>query len=78
MEEKPQIPKGKIQPFECENEPWVEYNLADGNTLLIKHIILKIIRAEQKNPDGSPVYAVQGHVIVNAYTPEMGYVKTKK
>jgi len=55
----PQTPKGKIIDFHPIEETWNLYRLEDGNYLRIKAVIVKCIKTEQINPDGSPVYWFQ-------------------
>jgi hypothetical protein len=41
-------------------EPWAEYVLEDGTKIKAKQAVLNIVRLDQKNPDGTPVYVLQG------------------
>ncbi len=76
-EEQPKI-EGKIMPFENVSEGWNEYNLADGNTMLIKHVLISVLKTDKKDPMGVPIYNVKGQVIVNVYTKEQGYLQAKR
>ncbi|MDR2632117.1 MAG: hypothetical protein LBC51_00650 [Treponema sp.] len=42
-------------------EPWAEYILEDGAKIRAKQVVMKIVKLNQKNPDGTPVYILQGH-----------------
>lgn len=73
-------PKGRIVGFEPVSEPWAEYQLDDGNILRIKIVVTKIIQPEAgqpgpdgkpipaANPDGTPVYFVQSHNVLQVFT----------
>jgi hypothetical protein len=41
-------------------EPWAEYVLEDGTKIKAKQAVVHIVRLDQKNPDGTPVYVLQG------------------
>lgn len=45
-------------------EQWSEYQLADGKVLLLKTVLTGVQRVEgQTNPDGSPIYILQTHLV---------------
>ena len=45
-------------------EQWNEYQLADGKVLLLKTVVVGVQRIEgHTNPDGSPVYQFQTHLV---------------
>jgi hypothetical protein len=41
-------------------EPWSEYVLEDGTKIKAKQTVVNIIKLDQKNPDGTPVFLMQG------------------
>jgi hypothetical protein len=41
-------------------ELWSEYVLEDGVKIRAKQAVANIIKLDQKNPDGTPVYLMQG------------------
>jgi hypothetical protein len=41
-------------------EPWSEYILEDGTKIKAKQAVVNIVRLDQKNADGTPVYMLQG------------------
>jgi hypothetical protein len=47
-------------------EPWAEYILEDGTKIKTKQAVVNIVRLDQKNPDGTPVYVLQGHPMMLA------------
>ena len=45
-------------------EQWNEYQLSDGKVLLLKTVLVSIQRIEgETNPDGTPVYQFQTHLV---------------
>ena len=40
-------------------EPWSEYILEDGIKIKAKQAVVNIVKLDQKNPDGTPVYVLQ-------------------
>ena len=40
-------------------EPWSEYVLEDGTKIKAKQAAVNILKLDQKNPDGTPVYMLQ-------------------
>ena len=47
------------------NEPWNEYQLADGTLLSVKTVLVSVSRAlAEKTPDGEPLYLTRTHQIV--------------
>ena len=54
----------EIEPI-TSKEDWNEYQLANGDVLLIKTVLVRAMKAnEVKNPDGSPLYSVNTHVLI--------------
>jgi len=78
----PKIPQsGKIVPFEeigVQPGGWHEYLLADGNTLRIKFILLKVMDTGKVDPTGIPIYTFQTDTVATVFTPEQGYVTKKR
>ena len=46
-------------------EPWSEYTLEDGHTLKIKQIVTKIIKLDETDPLGNPVYVSEGQAVMS-------------
>ncbi len=45
-------------------EQWNEYQLTDSKVLLLKTVLVGIQRIEgQTNPDGTPIYQFQTHIV---------------
>lgn len=70
--------EGKYMPFETVNESWNEYALLDGNTLLVKLVLTKVLKTDRKKPTGEPIYNIEFNPVVTAYTKEQGYVQAKR
>jgi hypothetical protein len=47
-------------------EDWNIYRLSDGSTIKVKTIVGKIIRLDERLPDGEPVYVVKSQNLVVA------------
>jgi hypothetical protein len=45
-------------------EPWSEYVLEDGTKIKIKQAVGNIVKLDRKNPDGTPVYMLQGQPVM--------------
>ena len=46
-------------------EEWNEYQLANGDVLLIKTVLVRALKATgEKTPDGSPLYVIDSQCIV--------------
>jgi hypothetical protein len=41
-------------------ERWTELKLEDGTVLRVKPVVTTVIRLDQYDPQGNPMYAVQG------------------
>lgn len=53
------------------NDPWHEYKLADGTTIRMKPIVVRIVRLRgYYQEDGSPVYLVESKNVVSAVVPD--------
>ena len=60
----------EIEPITSKEE-WNEYQLANGEVLLVKTILIRALRArEQKTPDGEPLYNVSTHTVVKIKSVE--------
>lgn len=57
--------KGNLIEIINSKEQWSEYELEDGNILKVKHVAVKIIDVNKKNPDGTKIYATQFQPIFN-------------
>jgi len=50
--------------FDTINEDWNEYKLKDGTTLKIKLVLIKVMRTDNYDQFGDPVYMVNSQNIV--------------
>ena len=61
--------KGEDVSYNPINEPWYEYILEDGTTLLMKVVVKRVIRTEKYNSDKDPVYIVQSMMVMDTRVP---------
>lgn len=45
------------------SEPFAEYHLEDGNVVRIKLVLLRIVKTDRKNLDGTPLYAFTQNIV---------------
>ena len=53
--------------FEAVKEEWNEYLLDDGTRLRVKLVVTKILRTNQIDPEGNPVYVITSQNVVGVY-----------
>jgi hypothetical protein len=41
------------------DEPWSEYHLEDGTKLRMKQTIINVVKLDEENDNGDPVYSIQ-------------------
>jgi hypothetical protein len=41
------------------SEPWSEYRLEDGTKLRMKQTIINVVRLDEKDDNGNPMYSIQ-------------------
>jgi hypothetical protein len=58
------LQEGDIIPIVEEDEKWSTYKLADGTVIAVKMIPTTVIRTKKRGPDGSPIYSVNGSIVV--------------
>ncbi|MBI4258258.1 MAG: hypothetical protein HY619_04820 [Thaumarchaeota archaeon] len=51
------LSKGEAIEFSVKSEPWVKYKLEDGTSLFGRLVITKIVRMNEYDASGQPVYA---------------------
>ncbi len=56
--------------FETERESWNTYLLADGTKVKLKAVAATIIRFDEYQPNGDPVYLVNASNVVATDVPE--------
>ncbi|HZW55060.1 MAG TPA: hypothetical protein VFF30_02115 [Nitrososphaerales archaeon] len=66
----PQMPPGKAIGFKPLAEEWNYYSLDDGFVLGIKMVLTKVLKTEQKDPSGIPVYMIQHQPAIQVLTPD--------
>ncbi|MEM3383248.1 MAG: hypothetical protein QXL52_00750 [Nitrososphaerales archaeon] len=66
----PTIPKGKAIGFKPLIEEWSYYSLDDGNILGVKAVVSKVIKTEQFDATGLPVYVFHSTNVVQVLTQD--------
>jgi hypothetical protein len=62
--------EGEIVDFETAKEDWNIYKLADGSAIRFKAVVYKIIRTNEVNSNGEPVYHVEWTPMLVPNIPE--------
>ena len=62
--------EGEDVSFNTLLESWNEYKLEDGTELRLKLVVKRIIRTDQRNSQGEPVYVVQSQNVLDARIPD--------
>ncbi|MFQ5818000.1 MAG: hypothetical protein ACE5H2_08625 [Terriglobia bacterium] len=57
--------------FRTGHEDWNEYLVEDGYTVRIKLVVSSILKTNERDPQGNPVYIVQSTNIVKVMPPEV-------
>lgn len=66
----PQMPPGRAIGFKPLAEEWNYYSLDDGYVLGIKMVLAKVLKTDQKDPAGVPLYIVQNTPVIQVLTPD--------
>jgi hypothetical protein len=62
---------GENVDIETSNEPWAQYQLADGTTVKVKIVMLEAVRLDSYNDmTNDPVYQFQFQQIIGVVAPE--------
>ncbi|OFV84253.1 MAG: hypothetical protein A3B65_03610 [Acidobacteria bacterium RIFCSPHIGHO2_02_FULL_67_57] len=56
--------------FQTGREDWSEYQVEDGFSVRIKLVVSSILKTQERDPQGNPVYIVQSTNIVKVLPPE--------
>lgn len=65
--------------FKTEKEDWSEYTLEDGSVLKFMAVVSGIIRTEDYDPTGNPVYLIRSTNVSRVkVSEEMKLISTKK
>jgi hypothetical protein len=62
--------QGTLVDFETVREEYNTYKLSDGATVRMKTVVTSIIRTQEFNPDGEPVYIVNSQNVLVADVPD--------
>lgn len=61
---------GEEVEFEPEKETFNSYILQDGTRLKVKYVTAQIARLDAWAADGTPIYMVNGQLVISAEVPE--------
>ena len=56
------VPPGTEVQIASSNERWSEFTLDDGTVIRVKASIVKVIRDEEFDPAGNPIYSIQASI----------------
>ena len=60
------VPKeGEIIEVKTSTENWSSYELEDGSTLKVKQVLVKVIKLDEKDHEGKPVYITEAQPIIS-------------
>lgn len=62
--------EGKRVGFEPLEEPWARYKLQDGTMIRLKLVVSDVLRTNQTDATGAPVYAVKSSNVLAVDPPE--------
>ncbi len=62
--------EGEEMNFTILKEDWNEYKLDDGTIIKFKSVVSKIVRTNEYNKEGEPIYYVRSSSVVVAEVPE--------
>ena len=62
--------EGEEVEFKVVSEPWCTYQLDDGYTVKLKLIVSQVVRTNQRDADGNPVYIVRSSNVLAVSPPE--------
>lgn len=62
------VPADEVD-YEPLRETWNEYRASDGTLLRMKLVVSKILRLDERNEQGEPIYLITSSNIVSASVP---------
>ena len=57
--------------MQSSKENWNEYALEDGTRLRLKVVVQQVVRLEDRNPGGEPIYVIKSMNILDARVPDI-------
>ena len=66
----PQMPPSKAVGFKPLAEEWNYYSIDDGYILGVKLVLTKVLKTNQIDPSGAPIYMIQNQPAVQVLTQE--------
>lgn len=67
---KNKIVEGTKLDFQTNKEEWNGYKLEDGTIMKFKSVVVKVVRTEEYNKFGEPIYIVNSQNMVSASVPK--------
>jgi len=61
---------GQSVDFETKGEAWSQYALEDGTTIKMKLILLDVVRLEEHQQNGDPIYQFAAQYITATQSPD--------
>ena len=62
--------EGEEVDFKPEAEPWCIYRLEDGHTVRFKAVVTQVIKTDQRDETGNPVYVIRSSNVLSVSPPE--------
>ena len=62
--------EGEEVDFKPTQEPWCVYQLEDGYTIRFKAVVTQVIRTENRDAQGNPIYVVRSSNVLSISPPE--------
>ena len=64
--------EGEPVGFTTQGEQWTTYDLLDGSTMKVKIVMLDVVRLEEFNPNGDPIYLFNAQQVLGVtVNPEL-------
>jgi hypothetical protein len=70
MQLQPQMPPSKAVGFKPLAEEWNYYSIDDGFVLGVRVVLTKLLKTNQSDPSGLPVYVTQHQLALQVLTQE--------
>lgn len=56
---------GEIIDVKTSNENWSSYELEDGSVLKVKQVLIKVIKLDEKDAEGKPIYITEAQPVIS-------------
>jgi hypothetical protein len=68
--DKPDFSKMPIVEITTSEEKWNTYLLDDENVLRVKIVVVKVLKSDQKDEEGNPVYILRHQLMTDVRQPK--------